>query len=92
LKSTSGYSRTHKLSQREKQPVNEGYRLDGKVRKSECSTSEPMEADNKSTYTGNDEDEQRGMPDFDYKIGLIRLNRILEKPVSEPVTFFKHIS
>jgi len=78
--STSGYNRTHKLSQKEKQPVNEGYRLDGKARKSECSTSEPMEA---VTSTGIDE-EQRGMPDFDYKIGLLRLNRVLEKPVPEP--------
>lgn len=86
--STSGYnSRVHKLSQRkvsEKQPVNEGYRLDGKARKSESSTADAMEGDFKSTLPGTEEEEQRGMPDFDYKIGLLRLNRVIEKPEPEP--------
>lgn len=80
--STSGYNRTHKSSQRDKQPVNEGYRLDGKARKSECSTNDPMEV---KTNNPNGEDEVlRGMPDFDYKIGLLRLNRVLEKAEPEP--------
>lgn len=33
----------------------------------------------------NAEDEPRGIPDYDYKIGLIRLNRFIEKEEPEPV-------
>ncbi len=42
-----------------------------------------MEADKAMSV----ESEQRGMPDFDYKIGLLRLNRVLDKPLLEPVDF-----
>lgn len=77
---TSGYKRE---PPRVTKPVHEGYRLDGKARKSECSTSEPLDADYKPTLPGNEEENQRGMPDFDYKIGLIRLNRFIEKPEPE---------
>jgi len=79
---TSGY--TYPQRQPPKQPVHEGYRLDGKARKSESSTSEPMDADYKPSLPGTDEENQRGMPDFDYKIGLLRLNRLIEKPETEP--------
>ena len=46
-----------------------------------------MDADYKPTLPGNEEENQRGMPDFDYKIGLIRLNRFIEKPEPEQVSF-----
>lgn len=77
---TSGYNRQ---PPKETKPVHEGYRLDGKARKSESSTSEPMDAHvSKKTNSG---DEPRGIPDYDYKIGLIRLNRFIEKAEPEPV-------
>lgn len=80
---TSGYNYPQRQPP-QKQPVHEGYRLDGKTRKSESnSTSEPMDADYKPSLSGTDEENQRGMPDFDYKIGLLRLNRVIVKPEPE---------
>lgn len=74
---TSGYNRQ---PPKETKPVHEGYRLDGKARKSESTTSEPMDTQTKA----NAADEPRGIPDYDYKIGLIRLNRYIEKAEPEP--------
>ena len=80
---TSGYQKNFAPP---KAPVNEGYRLDGKARKSECSTSEPMSTNvNQASADG---EAQRGMPDYDYKIGLLRLGRFIEEIAPEPVIFY----
>lgn len=74
---TSGYNRQ---PPKEQKPVHEGYRLDGKARKSTSSVSEVMDyKPSLPEVDDDDEENKRGMPDFDYKVGLIRLNRLIEK-------------
>lgn len=42
-----------------------------------------------SNQNSGDGESQRGMPDYDYKIGLLRLNRFTEQIEPEPVIVLK---
>lgn len=60
-------------------PQMKGTRLDGKASKiSESSTDFEMKS------AGNSGDVVRGQPDYNYKIGLLRLNQTIEKEEHEP--------
>ena len=57
-----------------------GTRLDGKASKiSESNTDFEMKS------SSNAGDIVRGQPDYNYKIGLLRLNQTIEKEEPEPV-------
>ena len=77
IKTTSASSKN--VLNKEK-PQMKGTRLDGKASKiSESSTDFEMKS------AGNSGDVVRGQPDYNYKIGLLRLNQTIEKEEPEPV-------
>ncbi len=59
------------------------HRLDGKkIVKSESDSANATQAGTSK----QDDENKRGIPDYNYKIGLLRLNRIIEKEEPQPVT------
>jgi hypothetical protein len=70
---------------KEKAPLNIGHRLDGKSIKQEamdCSNSD------RNASNSNKDEIKRGHPFYDYPIGLIRLNRKIEREEDKPVNLF----
>lgn len=72
---------TNHLFKKEKAPLNIGHRLDGKTIKEDAILSSSQ---SKSSASGDDEI-KRGIPFYDYPVGLLRLNRKIEKEEDKPV-------
>jgi len=64
---------------REKAPTNIGRRLDGKTIKEEAKV-----AGAEAAKGSNEEESKRGLPFYEYPIGLLRLNRRIEKEEEKP--------
>lgn len=77
---------TNHLFKKEKAPVNIGHRLDGKTIKEEAVQSSSQ---SKSSASGDDEI-KRGIPFYDYPVGLLRLNRKIEKEEDKPKVELKN--
>ena len=88
-------SRTNRSQQvKEKQPVNEGYRLDGKSTKKpqtgstsgagpSSSAADTAATTSKSSKSTDGDEEKRGLPDTDYKFGYLRLNQFINQDEEE---------
>jgi len=70
-------NRSRAANNKDKPIINEGYRLDGKVKKVDQSITTPKETSKIIDKS------KRGIPDYDYQFGFIKLNQILDLTETE---------